>query len=220
MVSKKSVFGEYARVFQAFASASRIDLLELLFQGERGVDQLAEESGMSVANVSQHLQVLRRARLIESRKDGLRVLYRLSSDSVYTVWEQFRRFGESQVMEIREALKGFESARADLEAVDSEELQRRLETGECVVVDVRPTPEYVSGHSAGALAVPVPELVKRLETLPKDKTIVAYCRGPYCLQSDEAVRILKDAGFKALRLEVGLPEWKAMNLPVETEVNA
>lgn len=218
MVNKKSVFGEYARVFQAFASASRIELLELLFQGERGVDQLSEESGMSVANVSQHLQVLRRARLVESRKEGLRVLYRLSSDSVYAVWEQFRRFGESQVMEVREALREFELARADLEAVDSEELKRRLESGECIVVDVRPTVEYAAGHIAGALSVPVPDLAGRLAEFSKDKVIVAYCRGPYCLQSDEAVRILKEAGYNALRLEVGLPEWKAMEFPVEMEV--
>lgn len=216
MASKKGVYAEFARVFQAFASPSRIELLELLFQGERCVEDLAEASGLSIANASQHLQVLRRARLVEARKDGLRALYRLTSDEVFGLWEQFRLFGESQVLEIRESIKGFADARADLEAVGPDELKRGIESGEVVVIDVRPTAEFVSGHIAGAMSVPVPELAERLREMPKGKRIVAYCRGPYCLQSDDAVRILKEAGFDALRLEIGLPEWRALDLPTET----
>lgn len=215
-MTKRQLFDQFATIGQALASGARIELLDLLFQTERTVEELATETGMSVANVSQHLQILRRARMVEVRRDGLYACYRLASDDVYRIWEAMRTFGEKRVLEVREALDALLKSREGLEAVTADELARRVEEGDVVVIDVRPREEYDAAHIAGAISVPVKQLARRLADLPKRKEIVAYCRGPYCVQSDAAVALLRKNGYKAKRLAVGLPEWRSLGLPSET----
>ena len=215
-MTKREVFDEFARIGQALACGARIELLDLLFQAERTVEQLAKETGMSVANVSQHLQVLRRARMVEVRRQGLFAFYRLAGDEVFQIWESIRNFGERRVFQVREALELFLKDREGLEAVTADELTRRFESGRIVVIDVRPAEEFEAGHIAGAISVPMNELASRLAELPRRKEIVAYCRGPYCVQSDAAVALLGKHGFKAKRLEFGLPEWRARGLAVQS----
>lgn len=215
-MTKREVFDEFARIGQALACGARIELLDLLFQAERTVEQLAKETGMSVANVSQHLQVLRRARMVEVRREGLFAFYSLSGDEVFQIWVSIRNFGEKRVLEVREALDLFLKDREGLEAVTADELNRRFESGRIVVIDVRPAEEFEAGHIAGAISVPMNELASRLAELPRRKEIVAYCRGPYCVQSDAAVALLGKHGFKAKRLEFGLPEWRARGLAIQS----
>ncbi len=215
-MTKRQVFDEFARIGQALACGARIELLDLLFQTERTVEQLATETGMSVANVSQHLQVLRRARMVEVRRQGLFAFYRLAGDEVFEIWASIRNFGEKHVLEVRQALDLFLKDREGLEAVSADELTRRIESGRVIVVDVRPAEEFEAGHIAGAVSIPMKDLADRLGELPRRKEIVAYCRGPYCVQSDAAVSFLGKRGFKARRLEFGLPEWKAQGLAVES----
>jgi rhodanese-related sulfurtransferase/biotin operon repressor len=217
-MTKREVFDEFARIGQALACGARIELLDLLFQTERTVEQLATETGMSVANVSQHLQVLRRSRMVEVRREGLFAFYRLAGDEVFQIWAAIRNFGEKRVLEVREALDLFLKDRERLEAVTADELTRRIASGRVIVVDVRPLDEFEAGHIAGAVSIPMKDLAKRLGELPHRKEIVAYCRGPYCVQSDAAVSFLGKPGYKAKRLEFGLPEWKAQGLAVESGV--
>lgn len=219
-MNKRQLFGSFARIGQALSSASRIELLDLLFQAERTVEQLAAESGLSVANVSQHLQVLRRSRMVDVRRDGLHAWYRLSGDDVYHMWESIRGFGEKHVLEVQSALGDFLKGRDALEEITAAELRKRMEAGSVTLIDVRPQEEYAAGHIPGAISVPVKELAKHLASLPRRKDVIAYCRGPYCLQSDTAVEFLVKKGFKASRLEFGLPEWRASGREVETTVSA
>lgn len=215
-MTKRQVFDEFARIGQALSSGARIELLDLLFQAERTVEQLAAESGMTVTNVSQHLQVLRRSRMVDVRREGLYAFYRLANDEVYRVWESIRGFGETHVLEVRAALADFLKSREGLEEVTASELRKRQDEGTAIVIDVRPREEYDAGHIPGAISIPIKELAKHLASLPRRKEIVAYCRGPYCVQSDAAVELLAKRGFKAKRLEFGLPEWRALGLKVET----
>lgn len=208
-MTKRQLFDEFARIGQALGSGARIELLDLLFQAERTVDELARETGMSVANVSQHLQVLRRARMVEVRREGLFAHYSLASQEVYSIWAAIRNFGEKRVLEVRETLDQFLQSRENLEAVNAEDLVRRIEAGKVTVIDVRPVVEFEAGHIAGAISVPMDQLAAKLDSLPRRKEIIAYCRGPYCVQSDAAVSLLGKHGFKAKRLEFGLPEWRA-----------
>ena len=213
---KRELFEQFARIGKAMASSVRIELLDLLSQTERTVEQLADLTEMSIANVSQHLQVLRRAQMVEVRRDGLYAYYRLGDDNVFRLWQAMRTLGEARLLEVQEVVHTYLKDRQKMEAVTAEELARRLEDGEVVVLDVRPTEEYRAGHVPGAVSIPVDELKKRLKELPRRKEIVAYCRGPYCVQSDTAVALLSANGFKAKRMAVGLPDWRASGLPVET----
>ncbi|WP_404423728.1 ArsR/SmtB family transcription factor [Nibricoccus sp. IMCC34717] len=215
-MTKRQVFDEFARIGQALASGARIELLDLLFQSERTVEQLAAESGMTVTNVSQHLQVLRRSRMVEVRREGLYAFYRLANDEVFQIWKSIRGFGEAHVLEVKAALFDFLKCREGLEEVSAAELKKRMKDGTAIVIDVRPRMEYDAGHIPGAISIPVQELEKHLASLPRRKEIVAYCRGPYCVQSDAAVELLAKRGFKAKRLEFGMPEWRDMGLTVET----
>jgi rhodanese-related sulfurtransferase len=205
---KNRLYAEFARIGTALASDKRLELLDLLAQGPRYVDGLAAEMEMSVANISQHLQVLRGAKLVEAEREGNRVRYRLTDGSVLKLWLDLRTVAEGHLPEVkqlreRHAIEGLtqELARDDLE--------RLLSSGDVVLIDVRPTLEYGHGHIPGALAVPVEELPERLTELPRDKRIVAYCRGTYCLFADEAVALLRANGFDAIRLQGGWPEWLA-----------
>lgn len=215
-VFKDRLYSQFARVGSALASPRRLELLDLLAQGERSVEELAGETDMSVANTSQHLQALREARLVEAEKRGLRVFYHLAGPEVGALWQTLRAVGEKQLAEIDRLVDEFLGYRAQLDAIDKTGLLRRIEDGTVVVVDARPLLEYRQGHIAGALSMPVEDLESRLRELPEGRTVVAYCRGPYCVYADEAVQLLHERGIPATRLEDGYPEWAAAGLPIAT----
>ena len=216
---KDRLYGQFARVGKALASPHRLELLELLAQGERTVDDLASEVGMSMANASQHLQALREASLVESRKQGLFVHYRLADDSVVELSRAIRTVAERRLAELDRIVRDHFGDRSDPEPVAMKELLARARSGKVVILDTRPSREFAAGHIAGAVSVPVDDLKRRLAELPKTKEFVAYCRGPYCVYADRAVELLRATGRKARRLVVGFPEWKAAGLPVERDAD-
>ena len=211
---KEQLYAQFARLGKALANQHRLELVDLLAQGERTVEELAREGGLSVANASQHLQILRSAGLVEVRREGLYAHYRLADERVFRVWQALRELGEARLAELDRVVQQFLGARDDLEAIDVEELRARLADDSVVVLDVRPAEEYHAGHIPGARSVPVGELKRALCELPRDREIVAYCRGPYCVFSDEAVAFLRERGYRARRLTVGLPDWRAAGLPI------
>ena len=213
---KDQLFGQFARIGKALANPHRLELLDLLAQGERAVEDLAGEAGMSVANTSRHLQELRAARLVEVRREGLYGYYRLADDGVFEVWRAMRDLGEARLAEIDRLVGTYLTDRESLEAVCAEELLTKTREGDVVVLDVRPEQEYRAGHIPGARSVPLEKLEAYLEEIPKEREIVAYCRGPYCVFSDEAVALLRSRGYQAKRLAEGLPDWRAAGMPVET----
>jgi rhodanese-related sulfurtransferase len=213
--AKTALFDEFARAAKALASGRRIELVDVLANGERTVEALAGEVGLSVANTSQHLQILRQAGLVGSRRQGTSVHYRLAGPEVFELWRTLRTLAASRLAEVERLAVAYLGGRDDLEPVTREELARRLEDGDdLVVLDVRPPAEYAAGHLPGAVSIPVGELRRRLAELPADREVVAYCRGPYCAFAHEAVELLREEGFAARRLEDGLPEWQAARLAV------
>jgi rhodanese-related sulfurtransferase/DNA-binding transcriptional ArsR family regulator len=214
-VFKDSLYGEFAVLGKALANPHRLELLDLLAQGERSVEELAGETALSLANASAHLQVLRRARLVEAEKRGLNVVYRLAALEVFQLWRTLRDVGSARLAEIDRLVENYFTDREELEAVDKEELLRLMAEEAVTVIDTRPEVEYEQGHIAAARSVPVEKLRRELTELPRDVEVVAYCRGPYCVFSDEAVRLLHRNGFKARRLSEGFPEWRAAGYPVE-----
>ena len=213
--AKTALFDEFARLAQALANGRRLEIIDVLANGERTVERLAAETGLSVANASQHLQVLREVGLVRRRRDGTRIYYELRDAEVFDMWRNLRNVAAQHRAEISQLADAYLGARDSLEPVTRAELLRRLKRGEDVVVlDVRPTEEFAAGHLPPAISIPLAELRRRLRELPRDKEVVAYCRGPYCAFAHKAVRILQQAGFHARRLEDGLPEWKAAGLPV------
>lgn len=217
---KDRLYGEFARVGKALGSRRRLELLDVLAQGPRSVEDLAGETSMTVANASQHLQVLRAARMVEARQEGTRVYYRLADDRVFALWQALRDVARSRLAEVDQVVGEFLADRHRLEAVGIAELLERMRRDDVVVLDVRPALEYESGHIAGARSVPVEELEDRLSELSLETEIVAYCRGPYCVFADEAVERLRRHGHAARRLDVGYPDWKAAGLPVESDGEA
>jgi rhodanese-related sulfurtransferase/DNA-binding transcriptional ArsR family regulator len=209
------LYGQFARIGKALASPHRLELLELLAQGERTVDSLATEMGLSLANTSQHLQALRQAALVESRKEGLFVSYRLSDPTVFDLCAAIRKVAERQLADLERLVREHFGDRSEAEAVEMNELLKRARSKRVVVLDTRPSSEYAAGHIAGAISVPVDDLQRRLRHFPKGKEYVAYCRGPYCVYADRAVEILRSNGRNARRLREGFPEWRAAGLPVE-----
>ncbi|HBP0979066.1 TPA: metalloregulator ArsR/SmtB family transcription factor [Pseudomonas aeruginosa] len=213
---KHVVFENLATVAQALGHAHRLELLEGMAQGPRSVEDLAGLVGLSMANASRHLQLLRRARLVEAERQGKRVFYRLAGDvEVVALLKALGRVGERNIAEVRGVMRDFFHDRDALEAVTREELAQRLNADQVTVLDVRPEAEYALGHVAGAINIPADELERRLADLPKGHELIAYCRGPYCVMSFEAVAALRAKGFKVRRLEDGFPEWKAAGLAVE-----
>jgi rhodanese-related sulfurtransferase/DNA-binding transcriptional ArsR family regulator len=213
--AKQALFDEFARVGKVLASGRRIELLDVLANGERTVEGLARQLGLSVANTSQHLQVLRQAGLVATRREGTSVHYRLAAPEVFELWRALRTLASSRLAEVERLAAAYLGARDQLEPITRQELARRLEEGdELVVLDVRPTEEHAAGHLPGAVSIPLAELRERLRELPGDREIVAYCRGPFCAFAHEAIAVLTDAGLTARRLEDGLPEWAAAGLPV------
>jgi rhodanese-related sulfurtransferase/predicted transcriptional regulator len=213
---KAAVYEQIARIGQAAASPSRLELLDLLAQGARTVEALAQQTGQSVATTSHHLQVLRRARLVDAEKAGLYVTYRLADAQVGQFLLDLRQLAESRLAEIQHVTRQYLEQRGALEPVDKEELVRRVRDGEVTLIDVRPREEYVAGHIPGAFSVPITELPKRLNELRKRRDIVAYCRGPYCVMALDAVDLLRRGGFRAQRLEQGVAEWRARGWRVES----
>jgi rhodanese-related sulfurtransferase len=213
--AKTALFDAFARAAKALASGRRIELVDVLANGERTVEALASEVGLSVANTSQHLQVLRQAGLVTARREGTSVHYRLAASEVFQLWQALRILAAGRLAEVERLAAAYLGARDQLEPVTRQELARRLQDGDhLIVLDVRPAAEHAAGHLPGAVSIPVAELRRRLAELPGDREIVAYCRGPYCAFAHEAVAVLRAAGVRARRLEDGFPEWQAAGLAV------
>lgn len=206
---------QFAEVAKALSHANRLELLELMAQGERSVEALANVAGLTVANTSRHLQQLRRAGLIAARKEGLYVFYRVAGDDVIDLLRSLRRTGQRHISEVNNVVIGYFNDRDSLEAISRKELLKRSKDGLVTVLDVRPSEEYEMGHIPGALNIPINEIEQHLANLPKGQEIIAYCRGEYCVLAFEAVAALRKKGFTARRLEEGYPEWKAAGLQVE-----
>ena len=211
---KDAVFEQFARVGAAFGSPKRVEIVDLLAQGERSVESIAEVTGMSVANTSRHLQVLRAAGMLVSRRDGLHVRYRLADPSVVDGYRALRTLAEARIGEVRLLAAAFFGDVDGVEAVGVDELIARTERGDVLVVDVRPRLEYDSGHLPGAVNIPLDELSARLAEMDPDTPVVAYCRGPYCVLAAQAVSQLRASGVDAQRLEGGPLEWSAAGLPL------
>jgi ArsR family transcriptional regulator len=213
---KHALFIQFALVAKALGHADRLELLEHLAQGERSVEALAQRAGLSIANASQHLQQLRRAALVASRRDGKYIVYRLADPAVLSLFASLRLVAERGLAEVERIVRSYFAERDAMEAISREELLDRARDGLITVLDVRPADEFAAGHVPGALNIPLQELELRIAELDPDQEIIAYCRGAYCVMSFEAVAELRAHGFKARRLEDGMPEWKASGLPAET----
>jgi len=212
--AKEALFEAQARVAKALASGRRAEIVDLLAQGERSVDDIAGEIGQSIANTSHHVRALAHAGLLLSRRDGTRILYRLASDRVAELWTVIRGLANEHIAEVEQLARAYLGGDDPLVPVSREELVQRLSTGDVIVIDVRPAIEYAAGHIAGARSIPVDELAQQLSAVPRNAEVVAYCRGPYCVYADEAVRTLRASGYSAHRLEDGFPEWRRAGLAV------
>ncbi len=213
---KGELFDQFARIGKALASGRRIEILDILANGERTVEALAEQLHQTIANTSQHLQILRDAGLVSSRREGTFVRYALAAPQVYEFWTSLRSLSAQRLGDVERLAAAYVGSRDGFEPVSRKELSRRLRSGDrLVVLDVRPKDEFDAGHLPGAVSIPLPELERRLKQLPKNRQVVAYCRGPYCAFAPEAVRVLNKRGYNARRLEDGFPEWSAAGLPVD-----
>lgn len=211
---KAALYEQFARIGKALASPHRIEMMELLAQRERTVESLANDLGLTVGNASAHLQVLREARLVAARKDGLFVHYRVADDVVLHLLEGIRRVAQARLAEVDRLVQSYFRDRANMDAIGFDELRARLKDESVILIDVRPAEEYAAGHIAGAISIPNDELGARLRDVPGDKEVIAYCRGPYCVFADQAVAMLAKKRRKARRLEGGFPQWKTAGLPV------
>lgn len=214
-IAKGALFDAFASVAAALGNGRRAEIIDVLAQGERSVEEVSGEIEQSFANTSHHLRLLARSGLVRSRRDGNRVLYRLASDRVAELWRAVRDVAAQHVAEVAVLAHDYLGERAEIEQLSAKELQARLKRGEVVVLDVRPEAEYRAGHIAGSASAPLELLPAVIATLPKRREIVAYCRGPYCVYADDAVRLLRAQGLRARRLDVGFPEWRTAGLPVE-----
>ena len=215
---KTELFDQFAKVAQALASGRRVEIVDVLANGERSVEELARQVAMSVANTSRHLQVLKEAGLVAATRDGTRVRYRVASPVVYQSWVALRSLAADRLPGVKGLVEAYLGTREGLEPISADELRARLEAGEpLVIVDVRPTEEYQAAHLPGAVSIPLDELEQRLRELPRDREIVAYCRGPYCAFAPEAVRTMRAHGYPARQLTDGLPEWVAAGNVVESD---
>ncbi|MDQ4080829.1 MAG: metalloregulator ArsR/SmtB family transcription factor [Gemmatimonadota bacterium] len=211
---KDPLYAQFARIGHAVSSPKRLELLDLLSQGEKTVETLAEQSSMPLKNTSAHLRVLRQARLVDTRRDATYVYYRLASDDVVRFLNELQALARGRLAEVEQVARLYIDGRDEMEPVSLDELRRRIREGEVTVIDVRPEEEYRSGHIPGALSIPVAQLKRRLSEIPKKREVIAYCRGPYCVYSVDAVAILRKHGYRARRAHEGLPAWRAKSLPV------
>ncbi|WP_276501809.1 ArsR/SmtB family transcription factor [Terrimonas pollutisoli] len=214
-IFKDKVYSILANMIKAMANPHRLEIIDLLGQGEKSVEEIAVDTDMSIANTSQHLQVLKAANLVEIRRGGNFIHYRLSHDEIYRAWQAMRELGLERMTEMERLIKDFREKRNILEAVKIDELLNRLKSKNIVLLDVRPAGEYKNGHIPDAINIPVEELSAKLKKLAKNKEYIAYCRGPFCVFADEAVTLLVKKGFKAKRLFEGFPDWKLKGLPIE-----
>ena len=214
-VFKDKVYSILANMIKAMANPHRLEIIELLGQGEKSVEEIALETAMSVANASQHLQVLKAANLVEIRRSKNYIHYRLPHEEIYTTWQTLRKLGLERVAEVEKLVRDFRGMKNSLEAVTLDELLSRMKSKDVILLDVRPDGEYRNGHIPGAINIPPERLEKRLKELKKNKEYIAYCRGPFCVFADEAVNILSKKGFKARRLADGFPDWALKGLPVD-----
>ena len=213
---KDPLYAQFARIGHALASPRRLELLDLLSQGEKTVDTLAEQAGMPVKNTSAHLRVLRQARLVEVRREGTYMYYRLAGDDVFLAVRQLQTLGRNRLAEVEQVARTYLTSRDGMEPVTLLQLRQRVRQGDVTLIDVRPRDEYEQGHIPGALSLPVRELRRHLRDLPANREVIAYCRGPYCVYSIEAVELLRKHGFRARRTDTGIPDWRAAGLPVAT----
>lgn len=211
--AKNELYDAFASVAKALGNGRRAEIVDLLAQGERSVEDVAGEIGQSVANTSHHLRSLAASGLLQSRRDGQRIIYRLTSDRVAELWEALRDVAATHVADVDVLVDAYLGSRDVVQHVTADELASRLAKGRAVVVDVRPRIEYESGHIEGARSIPIEDLEAALDGMPRSREIIAYCRGPYCVYADDAVRLLRDNGFKARRLDTGYPEWERAGLP-------
>lgn len=216
--AKDALFDGLAFVAKALGSGRRAEIVDVLAQGGRSVEDLAAEIDQSVANTSHHLQILLRGGLVTTRREGTRIHYSLANSRVGELWAAVRDVAGSQVIELDQLASAYLGDRSVLDTVSREELAGRLRDGDVVVLDVRPASEFLAGHITGAMSLPIDEITRRLQTIPQDKQVVAYCRGPYCVYADDAVRTLRGNGYEAARLDDGFPEWARAGLPVQTGV--
>jgi rhodanese-related sulfurtransferase/DNA-binding transcriptional ArsR family regulator len=212
---KDALYEQFARIGHALSTPKRLEILDLLGQGERSVEVLAGQANLSVPNASQHLRVLRSARLVDSRRDGAYIYYRLADSAVWRLWAALRDLGQLRLTEITELVRSIYQDEGSVELVDRQTLWRMAQAGEVTVLDVRPVAEFESGHIPGAASIPLEELEERLSDIPREQPVVAYCRGPYCVLAVQAVELLRRHGFSARRLKDGFPEWREDGWPVE-----
>lgn len=216
---KDKVYHELAKITKALSNSHRLEIIELLAQGEYSVEQIAIQTNVSIANASQHLQLLKTSQLVEINRQGNFIYYRLANTNVFKAWKALRELGVERIRSIEKIIKDFKQAKFSLESLSIHELINKLEKGRVTILDVRPEAEYRKGHLANAVSIPIEQLGKRLTELPKRNEIIAYCRGPFCVFADEAVALLNKKGYKAIRLEEGYPDWQLKGLPVEVSLN-
>lgn len=216
---KDKVYTELSKVSKALANPHRLEIIELLAQGDFSVEQISVNTNLSIANASQHLQVLKTAQLVEITRNGNFIHYRLANENVFKAWKALRDLGVERIATVDKLVKSFRNSKFSLESVNIDELIHKIESGKVTILDVRPETEYRNGHIPNAVSIPFDELSDRLKELPKRTEIIAYCRGPFCVYADEAVALLAASGYKAKRLDEGFPDWKFRNLPIEVSVN-
>lgn len=212
---KNKVYTELARLTKALGNPHRLEIIELLAQGDYAVEQISAQTSLSIANTSQHLQVLKAARLVDMTRNGKFVHYRLANANVFKVWRALRELGVEQIAAIDKLVNDFRRSKIKSEPLTVDELTKRIRSGTVTILDVRPEQEYKKGHIANALSIPFDQLASRLKELPERHEIIAYCRGPFCFFADEAVSLLQQAGYKATRLDQGFPDWASMGKPVQ-----
>lgn len=216
---KNKVYEELAKITKALANPHRLEIIELLAQGEFSVEQIASQTSLSVANASQHLQVLKASQLVEITRQGNFIHYRLANANVFKAWKALRDLGVERIATIEKLVRDFRKSKFNFGSVTMDELIKKIEAGKITILDVRPEAEFNSGHIANAVSIPIDQLPKRLKELPKRNEIITYCRGPFCVYADEAVALLNKAGYKAIRLEEGFPDWQLEGLPIEVSIS-
>lgn len=213
---KNKVYEELAKITKALANPHRLEIIELLAQGDYSVEQIALQTDLSTANASQHLQVLKTAQLVDVTRNGTFINYRLANANVFKTWKALRELGVERIASIEKLVKDFRQSKAKFDSLTIDSLIKKLKTGKITILDVRPENEFNAGHIANAISIPIDQLQTRMKELPKRNEIIAYCRGPFCVYADEAVALLNNAGYKATRLEEGFPDWAVIGLPVES----
>ena len=215
---KNRIYEELAKITKALASPHRLEIIELLAQGEFSVEQIAIQTNLSVANASQHLQVLKTSQLVDITRQGNFIHYRLANINVFKAWKALRELGVERIAAVEKLVKDFRQSKFKFESLTIDQLLKKIKTGKITILDVRPEREFNAGHIANAISIPIDQLADRLKELPRKNEIITYCRGPFCVYADEAVTLLNKAGYKATRLDEGFPDWAVMELPVESNL--